>query len=53
MEILKRGSAYALTLPSIVHHEVSHVSPDDRFAALQIDCYVRGWERDVGSHEVA
>lgn len=36
MEILKRGSACALSLPSIVHLEISHVSRDDRFAAMQI-----------------
>ena len=31
------------SLPSIVTFEISHVSPDDHFAALQIDLNVRGW----------
>ena len=32
----KRGSAYALSLQCVVHYEISQVSHDDRFAALQI-----------------
>lgn len=39
-------------LPSIVTSETSHISYDDCFAAMQI-IYIRGVERDVGSHEVA
>ena len=36
------------SLPSIVTFEISHVSPDDHFAALQIDLCVRGWIEGLG-----
>jgi hypothetical protein len=32
------------SLPSIVTFEISHVSPDDHFAALQIDLSDWGWK---------
>jgi hypothetical protein len=32
------------SLPSIVTFEISHVSPDDHFAAMQIDLSDWGWK---------
>ena len=46
----KRGSAYALSLQCVVHYEISQVSHDDRFAALQID--IRGLAGQ-SAHEAA
>ena len=41
----KRGSAFALSLQGIVHLEISQVSRDDRFAALQIVLSLRAVAR--------
>ena len=41
------GYSNERSLPSIVTLEISHVSFDDHFAALQIDLCVRGWIEGV------
>ena len=42
----------ALSLHSVVILETSHISFDDRFAAMQIELLHPGVEEAVGSHEV-
>ena len=40
----KRGERHALPLQDIVHVEISQVSTGDCFAAMQLNCYIRGWK---------
>ena len=44
----KRGKRTCVPLPSIVRFEISHVSVDDHFAALQIDFAFEGGLRGFG-----